>query len=636
MYSCILNLFIEILVTRKVIDMRPSRKIAGNPAINTPVDTLQETSALKSFHLLTREEKLRHLSSLSISVSTSNIEDIDSLFTELSSIGFTPVRINKILLCLAYIIKTEGISIPTEKKNRHHKETIVQDLLNRIQLQSSDENNLEVYTALVGSNQDIGELAEKDSKDLQPLVQLIILNKIAFSSVLEFIKSFFKQRALFALEQINPAQIPINGPRLAIVSEDVAVKPTIKQKVDTVITYGKSGSILHATKKELITHSAFNMRRQQLEKAIHKGEITIYPKFSLDAWPYDPLMKHLRNQVSPLIQDYILKHSAFCDPLDLKYQTIFRLTTYDIAEIFEDGGVLEEYLHKVGIYKNWRNILRVDSSIVDKFHLKEKLVSNVIHEQYAVIRHRLEKSMLPLDVILNPTGIFSEQGWVIQKSPDGIFAAQEERGISFTNSVPLEFKEIDPNLAMQFHNDFHYIHASRADKAFALYVKGEAMPFSVLAIELVDRIYKQNVLLLHGYDPRKCYDFTRMYSKPGTPGNTSSSMLSLAFSYLKANYPETQATLSSFMPTHASGVSMTAGGFNNPVLVKPLTHTFVEKTIDGTSCYEHITSRRTATEVGKKIWNKIPLLPTVELLGAIQPPRYPPISGSDKWMIEIF
>ncbi|MFL5658313.1 MAG: hypothetical protein ACJ8CB_29530, partial [Ktedonobacteraceae bacterium] len=127
-----------------------------------------------------------------------------------------------------------------------------------------------------------------------------------------------------------------------------------------------------------------------------------------------------------------------------------------------------------------------------------------------------------------------------------------------------------------------------------------------------------------------------LYSKPGTPGNTSSSMFSLVFSYLRVNYPEAQAILSSFMPAYASGVSMTSGGFDNPVLVKPLEHTFVERTIDGITCYEHVTNRRMVEAPGKKLWNRFPLLPTIELLSSIQSPRFTPIVGADKWMIEIF
>lgn len=112
-------------------------------------------------------------------------------------------------------------------------------------------------------------------------------------------------------------------------------------------------------------------------------------------------------------------------------------------------------------------------------------------------------------------------------------------------------------------------------------------------------------------------------------------MFSLAFTQMRDHYPQTQAILSAFMPSYATGVSMTSGGFDNPVLVKPLTHVFEEKIIDGKTCWEHLTKRRQEKSHGRRIRSKFPLLPTIELMSSLQSPRYSPFPQIKDFMIEV-
>lgn len=605
-------------------------------ALNARVTNLHQADIIASFHHLPKQERLQYLSNLSLSISTFGIEDLNNVFNQLRRLGFTSIRIAEILLCMAYLINAENIILPSGKKNKQQRGIAAQGILERMRLQANDQNELDVYATIFGTEQNIRILAENEAANLASLVQSVAADTMILGKVIDYLRSYVKQFPLLAVEQSNPTQIPIHGSRITLKTADVELKGDVIKKTDRIVIYTAGTNIKRLVMQELITHAAFDLRRYQLEQAIHNGEITTIPKFTLDRWPYDPLMRLLRQDVRPFVQEYITSTGAVCDPQDLKYQTLFRLTTFDVAEVFEKGDELEEYLHKIGAYKNWRNLLLLDPAVINRFKLNGDLVRKVIAEQYLIIRDRLAKSKLPLNEMLRPNGIFAEQGWVIQRRTDGFFAVQEESGISISEGIPLEFREVDPSLANQFHNDLHYIHTPRADKAFALFIQGEVLPFSIVALEAIDRPYKQNALLAQGYDPRKCYDLTRLYSKPGTPGNTSSSMFALAFGYLRTQYPETQAILSSFMPSYATGVSMTSGGFDNPVLVKPLMHTFVERTIDGITCYEHVTNRRMGEAAGKKIWSRFPFLPTIELLSAIQSTRFTPITGVDKWMIEIF
>jgi hypothetical protein len=112
-------------------------------------------------------------------------------------------------------------------------------------------------------------------------------------------------------------------------------------------------------------------------------------------------------------------------------------------------------------------------------------------------------------------------------------------------------------------------------------------------------------------------------------------MFSLTFNHLH-NETDTQAVLSGFMPSYATGISMTSSKMDRPVLVKPLQHRFVqvgEK--DGVPLYENMTRRRLGGMlIGNVIYSKVPLLPVVELMCPIQTPRFSPVAGSESHMLE--
>lgn len=458
---------------------------------------------------------------------------------------------------------------------------------------------------------------------------------MVLGKVLNRIKELPKQDTLLVLEENKPGQIPVHGPRILLQATTVNKNADMQRRADYIITTKKPEAIRFGILRGMVRQKQIEIRRRELQDTLTRREIIAIPKFKLDSWPVDPLMSSARMQVETAVEDYIRRNQILCDPQDLKYQTLFRLTTYEVAEAFLNGGELDDYLQERGAYTNWRNILYLNSQIVKQFDVNPDLLRATIKEQLWVINQRLQNSRLPVEKILTPIGIFAEPGWVIQKKGGDIYAAQEEGVTALASLVQLEFREIDPEYAKQFHQDFHYIHTPRADIAFGLYIKGDNLPFSVLALEKTDRPYKQNVLLMQGYNPRFCYDLTRLYSRSGTPANTSSSMFSSAFTYIRNHYPETQAILSAFMPGYATGVSMISGGFDNPVLVKPLTHVFEERTINGKNCWEHLTKRRQGKSYGRRIRNKFPLLPTVELISPLQNPRYAPFPQVKDSMIEV-
>lgn len=299
------------------------------------------------------------------------------------------------------------------------------------------------------------------------------------------------------------------------------------------------------------------------------------------------------------------------------------MSTYQAKEIFNQN--LEDYLRKTGIYDSWLNIPKLERNYLRRFKINEELVKDVVVEQIKVIEKRLRDSALPLEEILKPKNeIFKTKGWVIARKNGRIYAVKKGK------KVELEFKKVDRDYAKKLHDDLHYIHFSRVDEAFGLFIRSEELPFSVLSIEKIDRGYKKKAVLLKGFDYNKVVDFTRLYSFAGSPMNTSSVMFALTRNYLRKN-TDVQASISAFMPSYANGMSMYAGGLDTVLIAKPLRLIFTN--LPQGNLYQHIVNRAKEQYGGGLIYSKIPLLPTLELLSPITKPPLIPDKSLDGRMI---
>lgn len=367
------------------------------------------------------------------------------------------------------------------------------------------------------------------------------------------------------------------------------------------------------------TFNTMRTRRNRLHAAIQNREIEVVSQFEREQWPSHPVMNQLKKEAAPVVKDVMRETGLQCDPLDLLYQTLFRATTLPVADVFQNGDRIEAHLREIGAYDNWRNLLSLDPWAVTQ-PINHDLVRSIVEEQAIIVGERIASTQLPVEDILGRKGIFGEAGWQMVKSNGNVFAIRPEGDRLGEDSVEkkrVEFVPVDTDLAKEFHRVFHYIHTPRAEKAFGLFLEGEELPFSIVAFDAIDRDYKKDLLLMQGYDPEKCLDLARLYSRPGTPFNTSSTIFTLAFEYFRQNEPDVQATLSAFMPSYAHGMSMISAGFNDGVLIKPGKHTFGKKEIDGTEVWEHLTNRR-SDESQETALSQWPLLPVMELLAPIQ------------------
>lgn len=305
----------------------------------------------------------------------------------------------------------------------------------------------------------------------------------------------------------------------------------------------------------------------------------------------------LKRDVDDLVSSFLqVNHLAGqIDPLDLRYQVLFRLTTFHEEEAVSPATIKRS-----------------------------------IEEQMAILRHHLQGCTLPLDQVLTPRNVFQGKAWHLEKTGDRWWAVRGAVNSS-RRRLAVRFGAVPLAVANQFHRYLHYIHTPRNAEAYGFYVEGEELPFSILAIEGVDREYKKIVLRMFGYDPGCCVEFTRLYNWPGAPRNTSSALFAATMSHLRRERSYIEAAISSFMPAYASGTSMMTGGFQTPIMTKPLQHIFA-KTNFG---YEHVTRRRMETSGLKpeKIRSCWSLAPTVELLARLRGPSLKPELSENKELI---
>lgn len=405
----------------------------------------------------------------------------------------------------------------------------------------------------------------------------------------------------------------------------------LRKKVDTIIPLTANSKRLAKGIAEVVGYfTELRERDADLRKELANGRIKLEKQFDRDTWPSFDLMNNVKQEVRRIVHEVAKEHDVLCDMLDLEYQTLFRLTSLPIEEVFEGGERLQAYLQDSNAYSYWRDILALDPQKVAN-PIKPQIVRHIVEEQLLIIQERLRNTTLPLDTLLSRQGIFAEPDWKLQKYGGSVVAVKVQRG-TVVDSRAVTFKLVDTPYARELHSTLHYIHTPRATKAFGLYLDGDDLPFSVVAFDAIDRPYKKDLLFMHGYNPEKCLDLARLYSRPGTPFNTSSTIFTLAFTYFKENEPEIQAILSAFMPTYAHGMSMVSAGFNYGVLVKEWRHSFAKKQINGKTAWELVTKRR-IDDSQTIIDSQWPLLPVFELMASLRTPRFTPFSELEGMMI---
>ncbi|MDY6770691.1 MAG: hypothetical protein SV186_01900 [Candidatus Nanohaloarchaea archaeon] len=366
-----------------------------------------------------------------------------------------------------------------------------------------------------------------------------------------------------------------------------------------------------------------------IEQHMQQADIDTTPAFDLQGdWPDHPLMDSVRQRVRERVTQRIAERNLLVDEKDALFQVLFRLTALPPRRLFQDGDAARQLLDGVST-DQWRGILDLDRDDFHALALDEAVIDRVIDEQLAVIQDRLAASPLPLERILEKTGICSGD-WVLKRTGGEVVAEDRRTG----DQRGIELREVDQQTATQFHQDLHYIHTPRTGTAYGLYAEGAELPFSVESVEPVDRDYKQAALLLHGHDPDNCVELTRLYNWPSPPMNTVSIMDRLVFDRFRDEGIEAVST--TIMPTYTLSKSQTAGGIDQAYLAKRPEHTFIGRDVGGRTALEHATKRkrqRRGQQPVRRDHPDFPLLPVVELINGLSAPSIEPSHRVDGSMI---
>lgn len=375
----------------------------------------------------------------------------------------------------------------------------------------------------------------------------------------------------------------------------------------------------------------FKEKLRRREAAPRTSEFLVANTLDAKNMPHHPIFQAIKHQLEPRIFGH--EADTLFDPMDLLYQVSFRLTCFKLGEIFSDyeGGYFEpdeQLIDGMTALQDYNFVRQFSGVKWGAYQLNGELVDKLVHEQLLLAQERYQQSNTDVATVLGREGALAKDGWYLISQDDRIFAIRDD---DTDDILEVSFAEIDPEVASDYHATYHYIHGPRASRSFGLFLEGSDQPFTIAAIDGVDRDYKKEALLLLGYDYENCVDFTRLYSLPGVPKLSSSTISRLIKRQLLAERPNMQAAISTFMPTYANSNSMFACGFDKVFLLKRNRHKFAARPDLGDGVYEHLTNRRAGDR--DVISSRQVLLPVVELLSEIKRPRFKPYVDINKSMM---
>lgn len=529
--------------------------------------------------------------------------------------GMKPISVSYILYCFAYAMKEAELELPfpgeyltakdlvlsrdIKKEVLHKRSEFIRSVADTLKFVSNN-NRLSVEF----KGKDITDLIRKNRCKLRNFATEIGKYSSIIGYATEIVKDYAKNGAGYVIFITNKNLD--KDISLIVLTDQLVNYPHLPHA-----KYISSDSFIQSIQREQQSSIYFRQTSANLD-----CNLSISKSFTAKNWPHYPLMAEMKKQVAKELDSMVADSHFVFDHQDLIYQILFRLTTVPPKKLFGNQYIVSYLLEHA---QNWRKLERIKIEEIKSMDINRKYLRKIISEQVNVTINRLAKSKLPLSDILNSEMVKQPRGKLVRSNGKIYFYDSEKQNRSVIN-----FKPISVEMAMNFHNELHYIHCARCELAFGLFMNNEELPFSVLSLQKIDREYKRKGLLCFGYNPDRCIEFTRLYNWPGSPLNTTSIMFSEAFGYLRKHYPYLEAAITAFMPTYSSGLSMLTGGFNIPIILKPNIHSF--QRFRGNKYWEHAVNRNLIESKNiKQIKTKMPLLPVIELLSPIKQPLKRPL-----------
>jgi len=304
----------------------------------------------------------------------------------------------------------------------------------------------------------------------------------------------------------------------------------------------------------------------------------------------------------PLVDKIVSKTNFIFDPQDLEHQVLFRLTTFSPSQLFKNGLLLEKYLKERRVYNGWQKIPSLELNIISKFILNQKIIQKILKEQLVLIQNRINKANLSLKKVLkeikNSSKIFTrnEKERYILKW-EGVNGKRYLAAVRFdsfgkvTDSIPIEFRKIDKKLGRKFIRIFHYTHTPRfKEEIFGFFLQKSNFPFAIQTVNWIKDApkFRQDALLIKGFNPEHCIELRRLYTLPGSPRNIIGVLDRLIIRYFKKLH-NIEAVTTTVMPMYAKTRSTTiASGIDQILYARSLSHKFICRKINNKQVWELI------------------------------------------------
>lgn len=305
--------------------------------MNRQESPLLHSRISESFGKLNATAKREQLRRFNLSLTTygANEQQLQEALRQVYDLGFTPVRLYNIFQGMAWLMHREHITMTPGKKQKQERGRITDEILNRMSFEEGEERSSRIIVRLQdGTKHDVLTEAAKFEEMFANDITQLATDTMILGRVLQRVKNLAKERTLSVFEENIPGQIPVHGPRILLQPAISPANADLRRRADHTVTATEPNVIRFGVLREVVRQGQIDVRRQELDGALARREIITVPKFRLENWPTDALMSNARRQATTVVDAYIARYNILCDPQDLKYQTLFRLTSYEKYQMF--------------------------------------------------------------------------------------------------------------------------------------------------------------------------------------------------------------------------------------------------------------------------------------------------------------
>lgn len=329
-------------------------------------------------------------------------------------------------------------------------------------------------------------------------------------------------------------------------------------------------------------------------------------------WIFNPVLQPLKQQLEKLSIPLIEKY-PFINKNDLIYQTLIKLASYEITELYDLKESLTVIINNSIENRNSENISRFIKSVEDgiiKIN-EDLLLENLSLELNILI------NMYNDDKIRNIMNHYNESG--IKKNLKHNHGLMVNAGNGLMDEK-ISYKILDQETSKLISKYCHYLHTPRNDElvSYGAFVDDNPYPIAYVSFSRQDREYKKQLLYNLGIEPQNTIEMTRAWCSNNAPQNIMSSLFQYSINDISKRWKENckigredkylQAVTTAINPNLGFKASSFLGCNFIPIALRPAKFTF--SVHDGIIKY---TTRRTLenesseTEYFENMFNILPL-----------------------------